>query len=101
MSIDITPLEQFLTVTKKYELRYRNHGYRILAEGKIYFVFNSSISNAFQSFSADVSAAVPGYIIGGNAYFAIPWAFGTIVGLGALALETTPLWPTYPNVRTK
>jgi Na+/proline symporter len=35
-----------------------------------------------KGFSADVAAAVPGYILGGNAYFAIPWAFGTIVGLG-------------------
>jgi urea-proton symporter len=37
-----------------------------------------------KGFSADVAAAVPGYILGGNAYFAIPWAFGTIVGLGKL-----------------
>lgn len=34
-----------------------------------------------KGFSADIPAAVPGYIIGGNAYFAIPWAWGTIVGL--------------------
>ncbi|KAH8660487.1 SSS family solute:Na+ symporter [Xylariales sp. PMI_506] len=53
-----------------------------------------------KGFSADVSAAVPGYILGGNAYFAIPWAFGTIVGLGSLALEQTPIWPTYPRRMT-
>ena len=53
-----------------------------------------------QGFSADIAAAVPGYIIGGNAYFAIPWAFGTIVGLGALALESTPAFPTYPRLMT-
>ncbi|KAL4901237.1 hypothetical protein BDW74DRAFT_170378 [Aspergillus multicolor] len=35
-----------------------------------------------KGFSADVAAAVPGYIIGGNAYFVIPFIFGTIVGLG-------------------
>lgn len=35
-----------------------------------------------KGFSADVAAAVPGYILGGNAYFGIPWALGTIVGLG-------------------
>jgi hypothetical protein len=52
-----------------------------------------------KGFAADVAAAVPGYILGGNAYFAIPWAFGTIVGLGTLVLESTPAFPTYPRVR--
>ncbi|OAL57436.1 SSS family solute:Na+ symporter [Pyrenochaeta sp. DS3sAY3a] len=50
-----------------------------------------------KGFSADVAAAVPGYILGGIASFSVPWAFGTIVGLAALALEKTPSWPTYPN----
>ncbi|KAL3472385.1 Sodium:solute symporter family-domain-containing protein [Aspergillus californicus] len=53
-----------------------------------------------KGFSADVAAAVPGYIIGGNAYFAIPFTFGTVVGLGALVLEQTPSWPTYPRRMT-
>ena len=51
-----------------------------------------------QGFAAEVSAAVPGYILGGNAYFAIPFAFGTVMGLGALAVEQTPSFPTYPQV---
>lgn len=50
-----------------------------------------------KGFSADVAAAVPGYILGGVASFSVPWAFGTIVGLAALALEKSPSWPTYPN----
>ncbi|KAF1846190.1 SSS family solute:Na+ symporter [Cucurbitaria berberidis CBS 394.84] len=50
-----------------------------------------------KGFSADVAAAVPGYILGGIASFSVPWAFGTIVGLAALALEKAPSWPTYPN----
>ncbi|KAF2638663.1 SSS family solute:Na+ symporter [Massarina eburnea CBS 473.64] len=54
-----------------------------------------------KGFSADVAAAVPGYILGGNAYFAIPWAFGSIVGLGALALEPTTAWLTYPRRMTQ
>ncbi|KAL2816596.1 Sodium:solute symporter family-domain-containing protein [Aspergillus cavernicola] len=54
-----------------------------------------------KGFSADVAAAVPGYIIGGNAYFAIPFTFGTVVGLGALVLEQTPTWPTYPRRMTQ
>ncbi|KAL3451109.1 ABC-2 type transporter-domain-containing protein [Aspergillus insuetus] len=35
------------------------------------------------------------YMLGGNAYFAIPFTFGTVVGLGALVFEQTPEWPTY------
>ncbi|KAK7416599.1 hypothetical protein QQX98_005070 [Neonectria punicea] len=54
-----------------------------------------------KGFAADVAAAVPGYILGGNAYFAIPFTFGTVVGLGALALEPTPAWPTYPRRMTE
>ncbi|KAJ5789174.1 uncharacterized protein N7518_006185 [Penicillium psychrosexuale] len=54
-----------------------------------------------KGFSADIAAAVPGYIIGGNAYFAIPFTFGTVVGLGALVLEQTPIWPTYPRRMTQ
>lgn len=50
-----------------------------------------------KGFSADVAATVPGYILGGVASFSVPWCFGTIVGLAALALETTPIWPSYPN----
>jgi Na+/proline symporter len=50
-----------------------------------------------KGFSADVAATVPGYVLGGVASFSVPWCFGTIVGLAALALETTPAWPSYPN----
>ncbi|KAL5338574.1 hypothetical protein BJX70DRAFT_408622 [Aspergillus crustosus] len=53
-----------------------------------------------KGFSADFAAAVPGYVLGGVASFSVPWAFGTIVGLAALALEKTPVWPTYPNAMT-
>ncbi|KAL4872519.1 hypothetical protein BDV12DRAFT_210481 [Aspergillus spectabilis] len=53
-----------------------------------------------KGFSADFAAAVPGYVLGGVASFSVPWAFGTIVGLAALALEGTPAWPTYPNAMT-
>ena len=53
-----------------------------------------------KGFSADIAAAVPGYVLGGVASFSVPWTFGTIVGLGALALEKSPLWPTYPERMT-
>lgn len=52
-----------------------------------------------KAFSAAPQAVVPGYIIGGIAYFAIPWAFGTIMSLTALGLENIPSqrFPTYPD----
>lgn len=75
------------------ELQHCHYGYRILAEG------TSEISPLFcHGFSVDFAAAVPGYILGGNAAFSIPWAFGTIVGLAGLVLERTPSFPTYPRV---
>lgn len=38
-----------------------------------------------------------GYILGGLAWFAIPFLTGTTMGLAAIALETNPAFPTYPN----
>ncbi|KAH7324212.1 urea active transporter [Stachybotrys elegans] len=44
--------------------------------------------------------ALPGYIMGGLAWFAIPWLTATTLGLSALALESSPRFPTYPNRMT-
>ncbi|KAI3395671.1 hypothetical protein diail_968 [Diaporthe ilicicola] len=43
---------------------------------------------------------VPGYVLGGVASFAPPFAIGTIVGLAAIALESEPSFPTYPRMMT-
>ena len=51
-----------------------------------------------KAFSASPSAVVPGYVAGGIAYFAIPWAIGTVMSSVALGLEHTPGFPTYPRV---
>jgi len=40
--------------------------------------------------------ALPGYIMGGLSWFAIPWLCATTMGLAALALENNPVFPTYP-----
>ncbi|KAF4257325.1 hypothetical protein KXW28_003122 [Aspergillus fumigatus] len=53
-----------------------------------------------KAFSAAPSAVVPGYTIGGIAYFAIPWALGTIMSSVALGLENNPIFPTYPRRMT-
>ena len=51
-----------------------------------------------KAFAASPRAVVPGYVIGGLAYFAIPWAVGTIASFICLGLETTnPIFPTYPR----
>jgi hypothetical protein len=38
------------------------------------------------------------YVVGGIAYFAIPWALGTLMSSVALGLEDNPIFPTYPRV---
>ncbi|KAI5861153.1 sodium/proline symporter [Durotheca rogersii] len=53
-----------------------------------------------KGFSADVAAAVPGYVLGGVASFSVPWTVGTFGGLAAVALESTPAFPTYPRLMT-
>ncbi|KAL1845054.1 hypothetical protein VTK73DRAFT_1213 [Phialemonium thermophilum] len=50
-----------------------------------------------KAFSAAPEAVVPGYVVGGIAYFAIPWCFGTVMSLSALALEGTARFPTFPR----
>lgn len=53
-----------------------------------------------KAFSASPAAVVPGYVIGGIAYFAIPWGLGTLMSFVALGLETNPIFPTYPRRMT-
>ncbi|WRT64468.1 uncharacterized protein IL334_001400 [Kwoniella shivajii] len=36
------------------------------------------------------------YMLGGLSWFAIPWAFGTTMGLSSRALQSSPNYPTYP-----
>ncbi|CAM1504276.1 Fc.00g018670.m01.CDS01 [Cosmosporella sp. VM-42] len=53
-----------------------------------------------KGFAADTAAAMPGYMLGGIAYFAVPWAVGTTAGLAAIVLEKTSIFPTYPRAMT-
>ncbi|KAF2667822.1 urea active transporter [Microthyrium microscopicum] len=53
-----------------------------------------------KAFAASPKAVVPGYIIGGLAYFAIPWAMGTLASSVVLGLEDNPIFPTYPRRMT-
>jgi Na+/proline symporter len=46
------------------------------------------------------TTAVRGYIMGGFAWYAIPFGFATTLGLAAVALTDNPAYPTYPNKMT-
>lgn len=51
-----------------------------------------------KAFSASPSAVVPGYVIGGIFYFAVPLCLGTLMSSVALGLEGQPIFPTFPRV---
>lgn len=74
--------------------------------GGIFFVINIVgnfgtvfLDNGYwnKAIAASPVAALPGYIAGGLAWFAIPWLVATTMGLAALALEGNPAFPSYPN----
>lgn len=74
--------------------------------GGIFFVINLVgnfgtvfLDNGYfnKAFASDPAATMPGYVMGGLAWFAIPMFCSTTLGLTALALEDTPYWPSYPN----
>ncbi|KAK6373705.1 urea permease [Exophiala oligosperma] len=44
--------------------------------------------------------SVKAYLLGGLAWYGIPYAFATAMGLGAVALTGSPSFPTYPNPLT-
>lgn len=46
------------------------------------------------------TTAVRAYMLGGMAWFAIPFGFATTLGLSAVALTSNPAYPTYPNEMT-
>ncbi|ODV70080.1 Na+/solute symporter [Hyphopichia burtonii NRRL Y-1933] len=77
--------------------------------GGIFFVINIVgnfgtvfLDNGYfnKAFAANPASTMPGYVLGGLAWFAIPMFCATTLGLSALALESTPSWPTYPNKMT-
>lgn len=74
-------------------------------EGAIFFVINlvGNFGTVFcdngyynKAIAASPIHALPGYIMGGLSWFAIPWLCATTMGLAALALEDNPVFPSYP-----
>lgn len=77
--------------------------------GGIFFVINIVgnfgtvfLDNGYfnKAFASDPAATMPGYVLGGLAWFAIPMFMATTMGLTALSLENTVHWPTYPEKMT-
>jgi Na+/proline symporter len=75
-------------------------------EGAIFFVINIVgnfgtvfLDNGYynKAIAASPVDALPGYIMGGLSWFAIPWLCATTMGLAAVALENNPVFPSYPN----
>ncbi|KAH7319206.1 urea active transporter-like protein [Rhexocercosporidium sp. MPI-PUGE-AT-0058] len=75
-------------------------------EGAIFFVINIVgnfgtvfLDNGYynKAIAASPVHALPGYIMGGISWFAIPWLCATTMGLAGLALESNPAFPTYPD----
>jgi len=75
-------------------------------DGAIFFVINIIgnfgtvfLDNGYynKAIAASPVSALPGYILGGIAWFAVPFLCATTMGLAAVALETNPAFPTYPN----
>ncbi|KAI4216580.1 MAG: hypothetical protein LQ351_001069 [Letrouitia transgressa] len=75
-------------------------------EGAVFFVINivGNFGTVFcdngyynKAIAASPVHALPGYIMGGLSWFAIPWLAATTMGLSALALESNNVFPTYPS----
>ncbi|KAL6713891.1 urea active transporter [Lecanora helva] len=75
-------------------------------EGAIFFVINlvGNFGTVFmdngyynKAIAASPVHALPGYVMGGLSWFAIPFLCATTMGLSALALEGNPVFPTYPS----
>jgi len=75
-------------------------------DGVMFFVINivGNFGTVFcdngyynKAIAASPVHALPGYVMGGLSWFAIPWLAATTMGLAAIALESNPAFPTYPN----
>jgi SSS family transporter len=78
-------------------------------DGAIFFVINiiGNFGTVFmdngyynKAIAASPVHALPGYIIGGLSWFAIPWLCATTLGLAALSLQSSEVFPTYPRLMT-
>ncbi|CDO93330.1 unnamed protein product [Kluyveromyces dobzhanskii CBS 2104] len=78
--------------------------------GGIFFVINivGNFGTVFldagywnKAISSSPAAALPGYVLGGLSWIAIPNLISVAMGLACIALESSPNFPTYPERLTK
>ncbi|KAF3761228.1 hypothetical protein M406DRAFT_65726 [Cryphonectria parasitica EP155] len=57
------------------------------------------LDNSFhqKGIAADPASTIPGYVLGGLAWYAMPFTLATTMGIAAIALENTQAFPTYPR----
>lgn len=53
-----------------------------------------------KAIAANPSSTLLGYLLGGSAWFAIPFCLASTFGMLAAGLESLPIFPTYPNPMT-
>lgn len=75
---------------------------RIYSDAAIAFTIGSSTVFLDQSYwqraiASDPRGTTRAYFLGGLSWFSVPFAFGTIMGLSARALQDNPAFPTYPE----
>ncbi|KAG2346032.1 putative urea transporter [Suillus weaverae] len=56
----------------------------------------SALLSGFAGVFCDQALSTMSQMLGGLSWFAVPWAFGSCLGLSARALQSNPLFPTYP-----
>ncbi|CAF3874113.1 unnamed protein product [Rotaria sordida] len=75
-------------------------------DGAMFFIINIIgnfgtvfLDNGYynKAIAASPVSALPGYILGGISWFAVPFLAATTMGLAAVALENNPAFPSYPH----
>ncbi|CEQ39866.1 SPOSA6832_01425, partial [Sporobolomyces salmonicolor] len=69
---------------------------RAIASSSSSFIYRGLYSHSVPFLHSRPDSTTKAYMLGGISWFAIPWAFGSVMGLGARALMTNPSFPTYP-----
>lgn len=54
----------------------------------------------YLSYLAKPSGSAKAFLLAGFSFFGIAFGIGSSLGLAARALETSPYFPTYPNLMT-
>jgi Na+/proline symporter len=91
------PFSSLSTLLVTSERRFFGFHYLFLTNESSVFLDNGYYNKAI---AASPVHALPGYIMGGISWFAIPWLIATTMGLAGLALESNPAFPTYPDRMT-